>query len=79
MLAYYAPNRNDQYALAEYLGMKSPWGVKDYLIGMKNYSGRKTLQILDKLGEIDAKIKGLDNPNTPSEELMRELVFFILH
>lgn len=79
MLAYYAPNRNDQYALAEYLGMRSPWGVKDYITGLKNYTGRKTLQILDKLGEIDAKIKGLDNPNTPSEELMRELIFFILH
>lgn len=79
MLAYYAPNRNDQYALAEYLGMRSPWGVKDYITGLKNYTGRKTLHILDKLGEIDAKIKGLDNPNTPSEELMRELIFFILH
>ena len=79
MLTYYAPNRNDQYALAEYLGMRSPWGVKDYITGLKNYTGRKTLQILDKLGEIDAKIKGLDNPNTPSEELMRELIFFILH
>jgi DNA polymerase-3 subunit delta len=79
MLAYYAPNRNDQYALAEYLGMRSPWGVKDYITGLKNYTGRKTLQILNKLGEIDAKIKGLDNPNTPSEELMRELIFFILH
>ena len=30
-------------------------------------------------GQIDAKSKGLDNPNTPPGELMKELIFFILH
>lgn len=79
MLVYYAPNNKDQNALAVYLDMKNAWGIKDYLVGMRNYTGRKTLQILQKLREIDAKSKGLDNPSTPVGDLMKELIFFILH
>jgi DNA polymerase III subunit delta len=79
MLAYYAPNNKDQNSLAAYLDMKNVWGVKDYLVGMRNYTGRKTLQILQKLREIDAKSKGLDNPSTSVGDLMKELIFFILH
>ncbi len=79
MLAYYAPNNTDQNALAAYLDMKNAWGIKDYLAGMRNYTGRKTLQILQKLREIDAKSKGLDNPSTTVGDLMKELIFFILH
>lgn len=79
MLAYYAPNNKDQNSLAAYLDMKNVWGVKDYLAGMRNYTGRKTLQILQKLREIDAKSKGLDNPSTSVGDLMKELIFFILH
>lgn len=79
MIAYYAPNRNNPQSLADFLEMKNQWGVKDYLTGIKNFTGRKTLLILDKIREIDAKSKGLDNPNTDSGELMKELIFFILH
>ncbi len=79
MMAYYAPNPSDPKSLAAYLGLSSEWAAKDYMAGVRNYPARKTLQILEKLREADAKSKGLDNPNTPSEELFRELVFFILH
>ncbi|MBR1688738.1 MAG: DNA polymerase III subunit delta [Prevotella sp.] len=79
LLAYYCPNRNDQNALAEWLGLKNLWGVKDYLAGMRNYSGVKVMQIISKIREIDAKSKGVNNPNTPAGELMKELIFYILH
>lgn len=79
MIAYYAPNKQDQNALAGYLELRSVWGVKDYMTGLRNYTGRKTLQILQKLREIDAKSKGLDNPSTSAGDLMKELIFFILH
>lgn len=79
MVAYYAPDKNDPQSLAGYLGLRSAWGTKDFLSGMRNYSAAKTLQILGKLREIDAKSKGLDNPNTDAGDLMKELIFFILH
>ena len=79
MLAYYCPQKGSQEALAQWLDMKSPWGARDYLTGMKNYSAMKVLQIISKMREIDAKSKGLNNPNTPPGELMKELIFFTFH
>ena len=78
MLAYYAPKKT-QEGVAEWLELRSLWAAKDYMTGMRNYSGMKVMQIIQKIREIDAKSKGLDNPNTPPEELMKELIFFILH
>ena len=79
MIAYYAPNTKSQEAVAEWLELRSPWAAKDYMTGMRNYAGTKVMQIIGKIREIDAKSKGLDNPNTPPGELMKELIFYILH
>ena len=79
MIAFYAPNNKSQEAVAEWLEFKNPWQAKDYMTGMRNYSGMKVMQIISKIREIDAKSKGLDNPNTPAGELMKELIFYILH
>ena len=79
MIAYYAPNRKSQEGVAEWLELRSPWAAKDYMTGMRNYTGVKVMEILSKIREIDAKSKGLDNPNTPPGELMKELIFYILH
>ena len=79
MIAYYAPNNKSQEGVAEWLELRNSWLAKDYMIGMRNYTGVKTMQIISKMREIDAKSKGLDNPNTPPGELMKELIFYILH
>ena len=79
MIAFYAPKRQSQEGVAEWLELRSPWAAKDYMTGMRNYSGMKVMQIISKIRDIDAKSKGLDNPNTPPGELMRELIFYILH
>ncbi len=79
MIAFYCPQRNSQEALAKWLDLRSPWAAKDYITGMQNYTGMKVLQIISQFRVIDAKSKGLDNPNTPPEELVKELIFFIFH
>ena len=79
MIAYYAPNKRNENELAKFLDLRGAWAVRDYLAGMRNYSGVKVMAIINKFREIDAKTKGLDNPNTSAGELMKELVFFILH
>ena len=79
MIAFYCPQKGSPEAVAKWLDMKNIWAVKDYMTGMRNYSGMKVMQIISKIREIDAKSKGIDNPNTPSGELMKELIFFILH
>ena len=79
MIAFYSPKKQSQEGVAEWLELRSPWAAKDYMTGMRNYSGMKVMQIISKIRETDAKSKGLDNPNTPAEELLRELIFYILH
>jgi len=79
MIAYYAPNKQNESELAKFLDLKGTWAVRDYIAGMRNYNGVKVMAIIDKFREVDAKTKGLNNPNTSAGELMKELVFFILH
>lgn len=78
MLAYYAPGKTDQ-GIAAQLGLRSPWQSKDYMIAMQKYSGVKVMQIIGAIRECDAKSKGIGNPSTPDGELLRSLVYMILH
>lgn len=79
LIAHYCPQKNSPEALVKWLELKSTWGAKDFLTGIQNFSAMKVVQIISKIREIDAKSKGLDNPNTPQGELLRELIYFILH
>ena len=42
-------------------------------------SAMKTMQIIGKLRETDGKLKGVKKGNLSDGDLMRELVYFILH
>ena len=79
LIAYYAPQPRTEDSVAKWLDLRGGWAAKDYITGMRNYTGVKVMQIISKIRETDAKSKGLDNPNTPIGELLRELIFFILH
>lgn len=78
MLAFYSPNKTEQ-GVAEFLGLKSSWGVKDYMTGMKNYTARQVLEIIGYIREYDAKSKGVENTGNTTDGLLRELLFKILH
>lgn len=79
MIAYYAQRPITESAIMAQLGLKSSWAVRDYMTAMRNYPARKTIQIISKIREIDAKSKGLDNVSTQPGDLLKELVTFILH
>ena len=79
LIAFYAPDRNNEQSMAQYLGMKSGWAARDYITGLKKYSGKKVLDIISKIRETDTKIKGIGKGNATDSDLMQELVFFILH
>ena len=78
MLAYYAPEKSEQ-GIASFLGLKSPWQAREYQTAMKRYSGVKTMQIIGEIRYTDAKSKGIGNSSLTDSELLRELVFKILH
>lgn len=66
-------------ALAKALGLRSAWFVKDYKQAMRTFNKPKTENAIAVLREYDLKAKGVDRDSTPEGELMREMVFRILH
>ncbi|MFK7810076.1 MAG: DNA polymerase III subunit delta [Saprospiraceae bacterium] len=64
--------------MASALGTRS-FFVKDYKAARKMYSLGKTESVISILSEYDLKSKGVDNPSTPPSELLREMVWRILH
>lgn len=78
MLAYYAPDKSER-GLADFLGLKSPWQSREYQTAMRQYSGVKTMQIIGEIRYTDARSKGAGNASLSDSELLRELVFKILH
>lgn len=79
LLAYYVPNKSSRDDVAHFLDLRSAWMADEYIMGLRNFSGVKVMQIINKIRQTDTMSKGLDNPDTPVGELMRELVFFIFH
>ena len=78
MLAYYAPEKSEQ-GIANMLGLRTPWQAKDYFAAMRRYNGVKTMQIIGEIRYADAKSKGVGNPSLSDGDILRELVFKILH
>ncbi|MDY5813735.1 MAG: DNA polymerase III subunit delta [Bacteroides sp.] len=78
MLAYYAPEKSEQ-GIAAMLGLKTPWQARDYMAAMRRYSGMKTMQIIGDIRTADAQSKGVKNGSMSDGDILRELVFKILH
>ena len=78
MLTYYAPEKSEQ-GVAAFLGLKNPWQAREYLAAMRKYSGVKTMHIISAIREADAKSKGVGNSSLSNADILKELVFMILH
>jgi DNA polymerase III subunit delta len=76
LLYHYAKDRSPQN-LARELGV-SPYFLKDYELAARSYNYGKSMQIISLLREYDLKSKGVDS-NAGNGELMKELMFKILH
>ena len=57
----------------------NPFFAMDYVSAAKNYPAGKVVQIISDLRETDLKSKGVDNASADEGELLKELVFKILH
>lgn len=78
MLAYYSPQKTPS-GIAAWVGVQE-WQVnKSILPAIANYSGVKVMNILTEIRRTDARSKGAEGSHTSSGDLMKELIFFILH
>ena len=78
MLAYYAPEKSEQ-GIASWLGMRNSWQAKEYITAMNRYSGVKTMNIISEIRKADALGKGIGKGNLSDEDILRELIYFIMH
>ena len=57
----------------------NPFFVSDYVNAARLFSKTKNLEIISLLRKYDLKSKGVDNQSTTDGELLKELLFKILH
>lgn len=78
ILQYHFLPDHSKFAVATALGV-NPFFVDGYTKAALNYNSGKLKQIFSYLKEYDLKSKGVDNASIPYGELLKELVFKILH
>ena len=77
LMYHYLPDKS-QAAVARELGI-NPYFVKDYQAAAKRYPAGKAFLIMGYLREIDARLKGINNPSAKDADLWKELIFKIMH
>ncbi len=65
--------------VAKALKLRSDYFLREYKTAARNYNLPSTRKVINILKEYDLKSKGVDRDSTPEGELMREMVYKILH
>jgi len=78
VLIYHYLQDKSKNAVAASLSV-NPFFVTDYQQAAKTFGAGKVIKIISLLREYDLKAKGVDNVSASDGELMRELIFKILH
>lgn len=75
---FWLPQKNEQSIMTA-LNMKSSFFVRDYMSGLRNYTAAKVMEIISDLRTFDARSKGVDNLSASQGDLLKELVYRIMH
>lgn len=78
MVCYWAKDKSEN-GIASELGFRNSYQARDYVSALKKYNAFKCMEVISLIRTYDAKGKGVDNPSTPDGELLRELLFKIMH
>ncbi|WP_298263119.1 DNA polymerase III subunit delta [uncultured Lutibacter sp.] len=78
LLIYHSLKDKSKNSIAKSLGI-SPFFVSDYSIAAKNYPMRKVSQVISLLREADIKSKGVGANALPARDILKELLFKIMH
>ncbi len=77
LLYHFLPDKS-RSSVASNLGV-NPFFIAEYELASKKYPPAKAVAVIEYLREYDMKSKGVGNTSTPEGELLRELLFKILH
>ncbi|MFA8433688.1 MAG: DNA polymerase III subunit delta [Marinifilaceae bacterium] len=75
---HFLKNKTNEKLVASSLHV-NPYFVKDYKLSAKNYTPKKLVEIISLLREYDLKSKGVGDVSSSQGELLKELVYRILH
>lgn len=75
---FWLPQKNEQSVMSA-LGLRSAFFARDYMTGLRNYNAMKVMNIISDLRIFDAKTKGIGNVSVSSGELLKELLYRIMH
>jgi DNA polymerase-3 subunit delta len=78
LLQYHGLQSKDKMNVAKSLGV-NPYFVNDYVTAAKNYPMRKVSQVIGLLREADLKSKGVGANALPQADILKELLFKIMH
>lgn len=75
---FWLPQKTEQEVMKA-LNLRSSFFARDYMTGLRHYHAAKVMEIISQLRIFDGKIKGIDNVSSSPGELMRELIYKIMH
>ena len=78
LIAYYSKDRSEVGLMAA-LGLRSAFQLKDYQMGMRHYSAMKVFLSIGEIRKADAASKGVDNASASDADLLKELLYKIMH
>lgn len=78
LLQYHGLQTKDKFSVAKALGV-NPYFVGDYATAAQKYPMRKVSQIIGLLREADVKSKGVGASGMPQADILKELLFKIMH
>lgn len=78
MLVYFFPDKSDA-SVMNGLKLRTVYQARDYLTALRNYNAFKCMDIISELRRCDTRSKGIGNSSASDDELLKELIFKILH
>lgn len=78
LICYYTKDRSETGIMTA-LGLRGTFQVKDYMTGLRNYPAMKVFNLISDIRTTDARSKGVESTSVSDADLLKELLYKILH
>jgi len=79
MICFYAQNQTER-GIMQLLNLQWTFQAADYLLGIRNYTGKKVFDAIHEIRLADAKSKGFGATSTLTDgDIYKEMLYKIMH
>ncbi len=78
LICYYSKDRSEN-GIMQALGLRGSFQAKDYMTGLRNFSAMKVFNLVGDIRNTDARSKGVGNSSADEGDLLKELLYKMLH